>query len=54
MNIAWPVVFALLIVIPIILIAVALFWYMNESNLFQLVRGMMHKRAAVRYERQNR
>ena len=35
---AWPIILALVLVIPLILIPVAFVWYLNVSGLYQVMR----------------
>ena len=36
---AWPIILALVLVIPLILIPVAFVWYLNVSGLYQVMRA---------------
>lgn len=39
----WPVVLALVLAIPIILVGVAFVWYLNASGLYQVIRDVRQR-----------
>ena len=46
----WQLILALVVGIPVVLIAVAFVWYLNVSGLYQVMRDARRKRARAALE----